>query len=198
MRLAIPHPQKEHGATLVTALIMLLMLTVLAIAGSGAAILETRLANNLKFQQQAQEMAEFSLRSAEAQLQQTVVRSDQIFQFFVSDSADHIPGYAAPILKGGASKLPFTPTDVDDRTGWVSGNSVQVQSTNTNLAGRYVVEYIGRVGLPPLDSEDVDRRHFAFRITAIGYSLEGNAVGKASYILQSTYTQPLAGTGALL
>ena len=174
---------------------MLLMLTVLAIAGAGSSILETRLANNLKFQQQAQEMAEYALRDAEAAVAADVTTSEQITTLF--DPAIR-PGYAAPVLANGGSVLPFNPVNVNDRSGWTDANSVQVQAADPNLTGRYVVEYIGRVGLPPVDSEDVDRRHYAFRITAIGYSVEGTGIGSASYILQSTFTQPLGGTGALL
>jgi len=187
--------RRQSGATLITALIMLLMLTVLAISGSGSAILETRLANNLKFRNQAQEMAEYALRTAEADIEALLTTSSQIMcQFNPAIN----PGFGSPILKNGTVNIPFNFTNPNNRSGWAAANSVQVASTNTNLQARYVVEYVGRVGLPPADIDDVDRRHYAFRITAIGYSLEGNNAGNASYLLQSTYSKPLAGTGALI
>ena len=173
-------PPAERGAALVTALVLLLVLTILTLSGSRTALLETRMSNNLAFRQQAREAAEYALRVAEAQIE-AAVNSPASLDFFDRDGSADIAGFGSPVLRPGLSDLTF---DVTDRRAWAAATTVSITSP---VSANYVVEYMGRVGLPPADSKDADRREYALRITALGRGLDQSA----TYLLQSSFSLPL-------
>jgi len=58
MSLTKPFGQKQHGATLLVSLLLLLMLTVLAISSARTSVLQQRMASNLQQKSMAFQMAE--------------------------------------------------------------------------------------------------------------------------------------------
>jgi Tfp pilus assembly protein PilX len=57
-------PQRQRGAALVTALVLLLILTILGITGIVTATLELQMAGNLQYQERAFEAAEHAIEQA--------------------------------------------------------------------------------------------------------------------------------------
>ncbi len=65
MKIYFPSPQKQHGVVFVTALIFLVVLTLLGVTAMQTATLEERMAGNLRDRNLALQAAEMALRYAE-------------------------------------------------------------------------------------------------------------------------------------
>ena len=68
--------RKQHGAALITALSILLVLTILGIATVSTTVLQERMAGNARDYEVAFEKAETGLRAAEDYIKNTAVRAD--------------------------------------------------------------------------------------------------------------------------
>jgi type IV pilus assembly protein PilX len=118
-----PFPQhRQRGATLIVALIFLLLLTILALGASSRSLLQERMAGSLRNSQQAQMSAETALRGAEWTLWKTT-----------SNVGGHIDCLAGGISSDSGciiynlSSTPYTATgDVTKfltQSGWVTNSS---------------------------------------------------------------------------
>ncbi|WP_455199906.1 pilus assembly PilX family protein [Kaarinaea lacus] len=86
--------------------------------------------------------------------------------------------------------------DVNDAGNWDAGNSQAVTTLNSFPsdasvipgAPRYIIEYVGRIGDPPLNFTDPDLREFAFRVVAIGWGQDKTT----KVVLSSTFSKRLS------
>ncbi len=177
-------------------LVILLVLTVLGVNSMQSLVLEERMAGNSRQAMVSSQAADIAVRTAEAWLSANFNALSDLAQFSAGNAGLYAlkstaPG-AAKVLKPAASGL----DDLFDNSDWTAANSVAVTAASNydpgnakdQLVGadpRYIIEYIGRVGRPPLDPNDPspDTRDYAFRITGIGFGEDTNARS----LVQSTF-----------
>ena len=180
---------RQQGAALIVSLLILLILSILAVTSLTTTSTEEKMTSNTRQERIAFEAAEVALRSAEDWLLANVTDRVQIRAKVASN-----PFLYSEISSPVASKVPVA-WDVYDPTTWAATNSAELDPTAVpmlsdpayNNRPRFVIEYIGRIGDPPLNYRDPDLRPFAFRITARGWGLDTTA----HYLLQSTFRMPL-------
>jgi len=182
---------RQQGAILIVSLLLLLVMTLIGITAMNTTVLEEKMAGNSRQRQLAFQSAEAALRHAENWLFTNITNVATFESEFMGTPAEL---YWERKPRAGSVLRPVT-IDVYDATEWVAGNSMEpslsVLSTTGQAAGqndpRYLIEYLGRIGEPPLDVNDPDARPYAFRITAIGWGID-NAT---TYIGQSTVRMAL-------
>ncbi len=181
----IPQRTRQHGAVLLVSLMILLIMTVLGIAGMSTTTMEEKMAANNQQQQQAFQAAETALRDAEAWLTANVTQIGDLTDF---NGANGLYSVWEPAV----GTAPVEPTfDIYDNNDW-SINGVASQSL---LSGqdppRYIIEYVGEKdggaggSLDPNAAPLIVR--YAFRVTAVGWSVDGTA----RYLAWSHYTRRL-------
>lgn len=184
---------KQHGATLVIALIILLVMSMIGIANMQSSTMQERMAANTRQKTLAKYAAESALREAENWLTANVVKISDLSQFI--DTSNNALYSAIRITQSGAPKnISF---DVTDAEAWnvVPGPANTVVKTDlVTQQPKYVIEYVGR-------SQDKSGRHvnqlnwevagqirsnnepYLFRITAIGWGKDINIYT----VLESSY-----------
>lgn len=176
----------QSGAALVVSLMMLLVMTLIGITAMNTTVLEEKMAGNNRQRQIAFQAASGALRSAEAWLAANVQTVAQ-FEALFDGTPDELYWERKPTPGSPLRSIPF---EIYDSSAWVAGNSIpptQSLTTGSERDPRYVVEYMGRVGEPPLDYSSPDSRKYAFRITAIGWGVDDTT----SYLAQSTFRMRL-------
>lgn len=179
---------KSNGSVLIISLLMLLVLTILGVTALDTTVMEERMSSNTRQRNLAHQAAETALKDAEQWLSNTagnVVISSHISKFAGSDEL-----YDSTVA---ANSLDF---DVNNATAWTSANSEAVTTlssfpTDASIipgAPRYIIEYVGRVGDPPLNFTDPDLREFAFRVVAIGWGPDKTT----KVVLSSTFSKRLS------
>jgi len=180
---------RERGAVLITALVMLLLLTLIGVTGTRTLLLDEQMSSNLHDHTVALEAAEAALLDGEA---------------FVTELVNLTPFTGAGGLLGINDMEPtFTPALV-----WDDGNSRRYRST-LQLVGvqqpRWMVKLIGSKATET-PSRAVGRGYgsgggggtlWLFRITAIGYGRQQRDDGAdgtlpvTAVVLQSHYQRQL-------
>ena len=166
------HNHAQRGAVLLVSLMILLIMTVLGIAGMSSTTMEEKMAANNQQRQQAFQASETALRDAEAWLTANITQVDDLALFNGSNGL-----YA---LRRTATGLAPVETDFNlyDNGAWVSKGVASESLLDGQDTPRYIIEYMGDYGsggpcLDPLNCSPVAK--FAFRITAIGWSVDGTA-----------------------
>lgn len=176
----------QNGAVLIVSLLMLLVMTIIGIAGMSSTVMEEKMANNNRQKQLALQSASGALREAELWLS-TNLTSVAAFEALFSGAPNELYWARRPTP---ASPLRPAMLDVLDSAAWVPGNSAVPASTLTSGAEsppRYLIEYVGRLGEAPLDRTLPDNREYAFRITAVGWGMDDIT----SYVVQSSLRMQL-------
>ena len=176
---------RQSGAALVVSLIILLVLTIIGVNSMSSLVLEERMSSNSRQSMVAAQASEIALRTAETWITTNVNNASDINQF--STGVQGLYSQRVP------TNFPF---DVFDESAWdpaatsvlVDIDSIDPAGVKTQLVGQdpqFIIEYIGRVGDPPLDplGTEPDIRDYAFRITAIGFGEDTNA----RFLAQSTF-----------
>lgn len=204
---------RQRGAVLVFALLLLLVMTILGVAGIGNSVLEERMSGNFHQSNSALQSAEIGLRVAENWIESKVTQTDLENEDWFKDggkkglySTQTVPGVYA--LCEGVASCGFQPTDESHwcdpacdelPKGYVTlgddpgtGPLPTIHTDMVNQQPRFVVEYIGRSGelvgnLAMGAQAQADIRRYAFRITAIGWGRDPNA----RHVLQSHFLVPL-------
>lgn len=188
---------KQQGAVLVVALVLLIVMTIIGVTGINSAILQEKLAGNYSEKAIAFTNAEAALRQAEAYIE-TINAGAALTP---SDEAVLQTAFSAPSPGGDGLYLTLNsssytangPTwDASVGTNWTASNSRAATGSTGTTTPRYFIEYLGRKttksGSPiSLDAEVANQSSpypFAFRITAIGYSGFNNIYT----VIQSVYT----------
>lgn len=181
-------PDYQRGSALVVSLMILMVMTIIGITAMGSTTLEERMANNNRQRQLAFQSAESALRDAENWLAANVTNIASLNQF---DGT--VPGLYTlrpPVV--GMTTAPLAATfDIDDDADWLAaGTTVQANAlSSVTVQPRYLVEYMGRVGQPPLNYTDPDVRQYAFRVTAVGWGEGANPTSR--YQAWSSFRIPL-------
>ena len=191
MKLKNVNRRRQKGSVLAVSLVILLVLTILGVNSMSSLLLEEKMAGNTRQTMVASQAAEVALRAGEDWIRANVSASTHVSQFWA--------GTVGYYSHAGTLNLPPASFDMVDDTTWVA-NSVAVNITAIDPVGpktslvsqdpRYIVEYLGRVSEDnsddPLDVVNdvvVDKREYAFRVTAIGWGENTNA----RFLAQSTY-----------
>lgn len=190
MRIPLKLPKKQRGSTLVNALIMLIVLTMLMISAMRANIIEERMAGNARDWNVAFQAAEAALRDAERDIM-TVTR------------VSGLTGFATGCSDTGLCLVSTTGTPIwvslanDNDAGWVSGansgKSVKY-GTHTGAAElpdvaaqpHYIIEAIsvpqsGSIKKPQAGGNF----DYFYRVTAVGFG----ASISSRVMLQGVYRQ---------
>ncbi|MGD8560540.1 MAG: PilX N-terminal domain-containing pilus assembly protein [Gammaproteobacteria bacterium] len=179
-------PQNSNGSVLVISLLILLVLTILGVTALDTTVMEERMSSNTRQRNLAHQAAETALKDAEQWLTST---ANVAFQSHLSKFTGTDELYNNTV-SGNALTW-----DVDDSDAWSSANSRAVTTLSaypndaTVVPGdpRYVIEYVGRIGDPPLNFTDPDLREFAFRVVAIGWGPDKDT----KVVLSSTFSKRL-------
>jgi type IV pilus assembly protein PilX len=176
---------RQQGAILIVSLLMLLVMTLLGITAVSTTSLEEKMASNNRQRQLAFQAASSALRDAETWMRTNIIRVSQFETTFNSTPVELY--WVRQPTPGDAIRV--VPMDIYDGYAWTVGNSQQPPTSVTNAVKkpRYVIEYMGRIGEPPLDYTEPDNRNYAFRVTAIGWGTDNIT----TYVTQSAFRIPL-------
>ncbi|SMF43189.1 type IV pilus assembly protein PilX [Alteromonadaceae bacterium Bs31] len=177
---------KQSGATLIIALIILVIMSMIGISNMQSSTMQERMASNNRQKNLALQAAESALRAAEGDLRVNVVKTEDLSKFDGSDGR-----YSAVNRSPGEAAVPLA-IDVNTVTAWDASGVAQELSTYkvSSKAPRYVIEYLGRdVGasgrkvteIGYVNTENTDP--YVFRITAIGWGKDENIYA----VVESTY-----------
>lgn len=179
---------KNTGSVLVISLLILLTLTILGVTAMNTTVMEERMSSNTRQRNLAHQAAETALKAAEQWLGNTagnVMLSSHIGMF----------NRDAELYDNTVSGRAIN-WNINDTAAWTAGNSQAVTTLNSFPtdasiipgAPRYIIEYIGRVGDPPLNFTDPDLRDHAFRIVVIGWGPDKTT----KVVLSSTFSKKLS------
>lgn len=180
--------QTQCGSALVVSLMILMVMTIIGITAMGSTTLEERMANNNRQRQLAFQSAESALRDAETWLATNVTNIAGLNQF--DGTVPGLYSLRPPIV--GMTTVPLSATfGIDDDADWLAaGATVQANAlSSVTVQPRYLIEYMGRVGQPPLNYTDPDVRQYAFRVTAVGWGEGANPTSR--YHAWSSFRMPL-------
>ena len=178
---------KNRGSVLVISLLILLTLTILGVTALSTTVMEERMSSNTRQRNIAHQAAESALRVAEQWLSNeagNVMLIGHINSLFNADNE---------LYDNTTSGRAIT-WNLNDTNAWTTDNSEAIttldsySSTAVPGAPRYVIEYIGRVGDPPLNFTDPDLRDHAFRIVVIGWGPDQTT----KVVLSSTFSKQLS------
>ncbi|NOZ52567.1 MAG: hypothetical protein GXP08_05400 [Gammaproteobacteria bacterium] len=182
-----PPLTQSNGSILITSLLLLLVMTILAVTALNSTVMEEKMSSNTRQKNLAHQAAETALKAAEAWLDNTanVGIHDDVVQKFTGVAERYNSATSASSLNW----------DTNTSSAWTISNSQAVTTLTTfpndaNLipgAPRYLIEYVGRVGEPPLNFTDPDLRQYAFRVVAIGWGPDKNT----KVVLSSSFRKRL-------
>lgn len=198
-----PFKQGQRGAALIVGLIMLLLLTLIGVAGMRDTLLQEKMAANMRDRDVALQAAETALRAAELQL------SSGAEPTFTNSNGLYNQNFAAGLNATQRRKPVVTGTVVSEQTfwqqswSWTNANSIVYSRTLPNLTAaqnpRYVIEKMlasqtdlnlyGTAGIAnaviDISNPEVDENPPKpdYRITARGEGLTPDTV----VILQATF-----------
>lgn len=185
------HHREQKGATLIVALIILLVMTIIGISSMKSSTLQERMAGNARQKTIAKNAALTAMREAELWLQANVQSPEALSTF--NGSSGLFSAVTRP--SGGKAEIDISDFDVTDPADW-AGEGVESSSMSTTLVSqqpKYIIEYIGRdlrgaaaspVKMLDVESKaDADLSPYFFRITAIGWGKDANIYS----VLESTF-----------
>jgi len=181
-------PKHSNGSILVTSMLLLLVMTILAVTALDSTVMEEKMSSNTRQKNLAHQAAETAIKAAEAWLNTTanVGIHAHVSQKFKGADALYDSTKSASTLSW----------DTNTSSVWATGNSQAVTTLTTTFPTdpsvipgppRYVIEYVGRIGEPPLNFSDPDLRPYAFRIIAIGWGPDKNT----KVVLSSSFNKRL-------
>lgn len=187
--------QKQSGAVLIVALVILVIMSVVGISSRVSSTLQQKMTTAYQQRNLAGYAAESALKKAEAWMTENVTSTNYLSNF-ASNAAATNGLYSNYTLAGEISTAQPAESsllDITDAALWTSNNSVAVTTYDTDVASqpRYIIEYIGRdkgtANKVIIDYNDPNSSAstdpHVFQISAIGWSRD-----LAIYqVLQSTY-----------
>ncbi len=192
-------PQDQSGATLIIALIILVIMSLISISNMQSSTMQERMAANNRQKTIARQAAESAMREAEDWIAANVFQTGHLQQFDGKNSlyseVDVQPGLAASSLNAtlkdnyGAALLedPDTWKNIGKQT--ITGK--QLAEHGLSKSPRYVIEYLGRdkggAGVTVTEmggyDQELNTNPHIFRITAIGWGKDENIYA----LTQSTF-----------
>ncbi|MEH6357814.1 MAG: PilX N-terminal domain-containing pilus assembly protein [Pseudomonadales bacterium] len=183
---------RQKGSVLAMSLIILLILTILGVNSMSSLVLEEKMAGNTRQSMIASQAAEIALRAGEGWVNAQINTKSDVSKLWAGTVGYY--SYAEQ------ENLPAAGFDMQDDSTWAA-NSVDVagiaaidpagiKTTSLSQNPRYIVEYLGRVNedasedkLDIINDKTIDKREYAFRVTAIGWGESTNA----RFMAQSTF-----------
>ena len=173
----VTFPRRQHGATLIVVLILLLIMTLLGLAVLRGTTLEERMTANMYDRSLGFQAAESALRQGEALAKATALGVTPAQLAAISGCSDGLCG------------LPdATQTDrwLDDDTNWREASNDLGDDDTPMPDARYIVEYMGEAPTWPGCDRRIPMESLClaprFRVTAL--SAED---GRSTVMLQSNY-----------
>ncbi len=188
--------RNQAGTTLVVALVILLVMSVIGVTNMQSSTMQERMAANNRQKSLAKYAAESALNVAEEWLENNVKRSSHLAQFSSGNGL-----YSALDVASNVTKAPSSGdiADVTDGSAWgeitaYSGVSNIIEAGLVSHQPQYIIEYIGRdyrgsankvIGTDDLShsAESNYSKPYFFRITAIGWGKDK----KIYAVLESIY-----------
>lgn len=173
-----PTFRTQRGATLIVALIFLVLLSLL---GGSVAVnnsLQERMAGNTRQRHLAFQAAEHALKTANNALNDITSTESIYINSLLTGSAGTPPSH---ILSNGQSHA-NTPDYWKNTFNWTTSSSIAVTGISSQLAAanpRYTIEQMPSGACPEIPSKTC----FYFRVTAHGVGKDSNAVA----VVQSMY-----------
>lgn len=168
-------PRRQHGAVLIVALVLLLVLTILGTAGMRDTAMEERMAGNFRDFSAALEAAETALRVGEGALADPAAFKQMPFDG--SDGTYSVTSHSiAPLDPSSAVSWRIVPPAVMDKA-----------ETLIDSDPEYYLERLPEIDLPASDLtvgfQDQAPRVRYYRVTGKGYGISPHS----EVVLQSTY-----------
>jgi len=184
-------PAKQKGVTLIVALVVLLVMSVVAIASMSGSTLQARMASNEKQMQIALHAAEAGSRAALLYLSSNsnapYLKFKDASQGLYSNTANSEQFFYETI------SVDDNFADYHDPSSWKDSNSVEVSAADLKLPTtaknpRYIIEFVGEqeLGRTVKELDDKGARSkpvFHFRIISIGWAQDPQVYS----IVQTTY-----------
>ncbi len=168
-------PVRQQGIALLIVLVMLVVIGLLAVTGVEDSQLQTRMAVNSRNFEQSYYNAETSLSIGERALQESL--EDGAWELGNFDDS------AGLMLALPEDAPPINPLSEAD---WQANGIQTLDDVTGAVIGAYVIEYLGKVGEPPLNQSNelnaVGTRLDAFRVNARG---AGGGNGASWTVVQS-------------
>lgn len=187
---------RQNGATLVIAMVMLLVMTIIAVANMQSSTMQERMASNDRQRSVAKYSAESALKIAEKWLDTNVKALSALGQFDGNNGLYSMVRIAANIAPAPSSNDIGNITSADDwgSTSAYTGADNIMDSDLVSRQPQYIIEYIGRdyrgqasklINTDDLSSvtESTVSKPFFFRVTAIGWGKDA----KVYSVLESIY-----------
>lgn len=184
--------ETQRGATLVVALIILLVMTIIGVSSMKSSTLQERMAGNARQKAVSKNAALVAMRDAEKWLNTAVPNAPVTPNLSAFNGNNGL--YSAVIRPGPQAAVPVA-FDVADPADW-SGKGVASSAVSAALVSqqpKYIIEYIGRdlrgTAQNTVTSGDAEEKFnakywpYIFRITAIGWGKDANI----TTVLESTY-----------
>ncbi len=180
--------KSQRGATLVVALVILAVLSVIGVATMQNSTSQERMANNSRQKMIAETAAESALREAEQWLRVNVSDREALKEEFIVDPRDgfYTNRELPQLLSADPRPLENSMSDISDDDVWLADEdlSIEIDNLGGNWARnpRVVVELLGQYRLGTEsgagssvinldgDTEPGFNNSWVFRITAIGWS----------------------------
>lgn len=162
----------QQGVVLAVALIMLVLITLLGMSAMRSTIMEERMASNSRNDNIAFQLAETTLRQAEANL----LADPQAISIL---AASAIP----PAVGLGTCEIVLNAEDFTDQVRWdaIACDYVGNADAGVTRTAHYFVEFV-RAEIPAVPGTNPPRNCY-YRVTARGYGPDANS----AVTLQSTY-----------
>ncbi|MGB1092544.1 MAG: pilus assembly PilX family protein, partial [Oceanobacter sp.] len=213
--------RQSDGAVLITALLILVVLTLLVLSSSGTSVLNERMAGSYRDTEIAREAAELALRRAEEWLETNITNIAMVEWDAAAAGMYSIQhSTSAPFLYSGIAsasasyKMPatFNPTvasswsNINYSTAGASAQlniltTQEVTDLGLSQAPRVVIEFAGRSSregqnlIIGSEAQNFQIRKVGFRITAVAWGRYVNPDSPSDpgtpYVLQSYFAIPL-------
>ncbi len=182
---------RQTGVVLITAMLLLLVMTIIGISASSTGVVEEKMASNVRQGEMALQAAEIALRNGEDLFAvgfgsaYTKLTANTLSDIF-NGSTSAYPGLYSRLTRSGVGAIAedLVPFDTNDPSAWDSTNSIQGQGiTGLSIPPRYIIEFVGKSEDSTPEPGGIANGYYSFRITAIGFGQEANV----SRVLSSVY-----------
>lgn len=179
--------RRQNGSVLVISLLILLVLTILGVTALDTTVMEERMSSNTRQRNLAHQAAETAIKAAETWL---ATNTNVSIQAHIGQKFQGLNE-----LYDSSKTATSLTWDINNPYSWSAANSQAVTTLSAFPsdasvvpgAPRYTIEYLGRMGDPPLNFTDPDIRPYAFRIAAIGWGPDKTT----KVVLSSTFQRRL-------
>lgn len=194
---AVYAPQKQQGAVLIIAMVLLLVMSLIGLSSVVSSTLQEKMASNVQQRTLARYAAETAVRAAEVYISTNIINKSRLAMFNGANAGLYAATPVNPILfSNDLVKQASVLSDTSVPANWTNANSVEVLDLTDKVKAtnpRYVIEYVGRRSQGGTvvwsSSAPIERgAPHIFKITAIGWARDAGVYS----VLQTHF---MTGTG---